>query len=551
MSRIDILSMNDFPGDGQKPVVDIAFPVLAIECEARPPMENYLDAYEDAALKFISIGTNTPKAIAQAMGMPQQSLAEKILDRLRQKGFSQKPPGRSWELTKRGGDYLSGTVQDEPSKQSQYGYMFVNTIKKEVIPFFWPGDIQSIPLFAPKGRVSLDKIKITVEGDEEKTFQDFDIRPSSLRKAYRAYLKLLKDAPQKDDSGPAPEAGNEVPEELEDPFGDLEDMDEWDQSAEQSESAQAISDWPQPEDLKNSTFIRRLKCEPRRAYLHMQIIIDLSCLEGYDIRSPFLRDDPYLQNRFHDYFLQRIQWLADRDTVMLGQELFGKFLTHETQKFAPSVRVEDKNFSVFVLEKMPLLKVCRVPGLPDGALYHEMEIIYEAIQRRGRPLDKSNIVNNISSRVVEKLFNSFFKESEERELELIAETARRHLETIGCEQFLQELTRDTWVNPAQLPQNEDYLKTVLGRLRRSRGNSMGEKFINLLALNYYSKTPATSRFFSAKPEGPLYERTVELGHIRNKTTHDTDQDFTQRDYEFYMAHVFELINALLEAYRED
>lgn len=42
-----------------------------------------------------------------------------------------------------------------------------------------------------------------------------------------------------------------------------------------------------------------------------------------------------------------------------------------------------------------------------------------------------------------------------------------------------------------------------------------------------------------------------LNRIRRKVSHDTDDRFTNDDYKFYMANVFNMINDLLEAFRED
>jgi hypothetical protein len=40
---VDILNMTQYEANSQ--AIDVALPVLAIECEATPPLENYLDAY--------------------------------------------------------------------------------------------------------------------------------------------------------------------------------------------------------------------------------------------------------------------------------------------------------------------------------------------------------------------------------------------------------------------------------------------------------------------------------------------------------------------------
>ena len=54
---VDILSMRRFDANDQ--AIDIALPVLAIECEATPPLERFLDAYEETVLKLVSLGLST------------------------------------------------------------------------------------------------------------------------------------------------------------------------------------------------------------------------------------------------------------------------------------------------------------------------------------------------------------------------------------------------------------------------------------------------------------------------------------------------------------
>lgn len=43
--NIDILNMRRFSSDEK--AIDVALAVMAIECEATPPLENHLDAYEE------------------------------------------------------------------------------------------------------------------------------------------------------------------------------------------------------------------------------------------------------------------------------------------------------------------------------------------------------------------------------------------------------------------------------------------------------------------------------------------------------------------------
>ena len=143
---IDILDMGRYNDDAH--AIDVALPVLAIECEATPPMQNYLDAYEETVLKLVSIGLST-HGIAQTL-KATESLIEEILSQLELKAYTVHEIGKPWKLTEDGQKYLDGTIKERASSESQYGYMFVNAIKKEVLPFFYQGDVGQISLFRGK-----------------------------------------------------------------------------------------------------------------------------------------------------------------------------------------------------------------------------------------------------------------------------------------------------------------------------------------------------------------------------------------------------------------
>lgn len=48
----DVLVFSEGRDDEQRQSYNVLLPVYAVECEARPPMETELDAYEEAVLKF-------------------------------------------------------------------------------------------------------------------------------------------------------------------------------------------------------------------------------------------------------------------------------------------------------------------------------------------------------------------------------------------------------------------------------------------------------------------------------------------------------------------
>jgi hypothetical protein len=295
-------------------------------------------------------------------------------------------------------------------------------------------------------------------------------------------------------------------------------------------------------------FIRALNCASKHVYLTMRIIIDPQYPGGYRVESPF--DINGIDN---SYFHRQIQWLAATGTTYVGDEEFESFLTREIKKLSPVYKNSDKDFSVFILEKMPLMKIYRNRL---SRQYDDMSGIYSLMQRQNSMIEKENIVNNISRSIVESLFNTFFREIKNNTLNSIRNKAYEDFENYnckkdGCEYYFQQITKSTELVSSQLRWGFSYVTNSVGRLSRTCGNSILEKFINLVIVNYYHGTTRINRFLSSKNIQRMYELSDKLNQIRRKVSHDTDERFEARDYEFYMANVFELINGLLEALRED
>lgn len=100
--NIDILSLAKRQKNER--AIDVALPVLAIECEATPPLDNYLDAYEETVLKLVDIGLST-RGIASTLNATE-SLVEQILESLDLKCYVEKKPGEPWKITEDGSKYL-------------------------------------------------------------------------------------------------------------------------------------------------------------------------------------------------------------------------------------------------------------------------------------------------------------------------------------------------------------------------------------------------------------------------------------------------------------
>lgn len=522
--NIEILTLRDFKQDAG--AVNVALPVLAIECEATTPIENHLDAYEDAVLRLVSIGLSA-RGIAGTMNATE-SLIEEILDNLERKRYVEKEIGKPWKVTDDGNKYLCNEIGERESDNSQFGYMFVNAIRKDVLPFFYQGDINRIALFRGKELPA----KLTKCGDEEKTFEPFTPKRAKLRESYRNYLKKLDTLGQYDD-------GDLTLDEAIDIFEDLDYFDEENDDLATLEDAQTEAE----KTLRNNMFIRALNCPPKRIYLTMRIIIDPCVPGGYRVESPF--DFNGIDNT---YFLRQIQWLAATATTFLGDEPLDVFLDREIRKISPVYKTAEKDYGVFVLEKMPLLKAYKDKFT---VIDDDMSRIYSLMQRQDSLLEKENIVNNISRSVVEGLFNCFFKGISSETLKNISEKAQSELKYYGCNVFLRHVAKGTGLDVSGISWRHKYMSMAIGRMSTTKGNSIVEKFINVLILNYYLGTTETKRFLSNSNVQRMYDLTEKLNQIRRKVSHDTDERFDSKDYDFYMANVFELINGLLEAHKED
>ena len=520
---IDILDMGRYNDDAQ--AIDVALPVLAIECEATPPMQNYLDAYEETVLKLVSIGLST-HGIAQTL-KATESLIEEILSQLELKAYTVHEIGKPWKLTENGQKYLDGTIKERASSESQYGYMFVNAIKKEVLPFFYQGDVGQISLFRGKSF----PLRMTLEGDEDKTFESPLIKQSALKKAYKSYFRNLETAKELED-------GNISKEEAVDIFADLESFDE------EGEEPDTTDTDDKPTSLKGNMFIRALKKSPKKLYLHMRIIIDPCYPGGYRAESPF--DFGGIDN---GYFLRQIQWLEQSGSTYLGGEDFQTFLNREICKLSPSYKTSEKDFQVFVMERLPLLKIFR-SRFPY--IYEDMERIYSLMQRQNSLLEKENIVNNLARSVVEGLFNAYFRNIDQAKLDQIQQKAFDDIQSYGAVPCKRRFCRNVSLNEDTLKWvSTKYLNTILGRMTNTYGNSIMEKFINMLIIEYYLSDAKMHKFLCQQNIEQKYRLIDKLNQIRRKVSHDTDDRFTSEDYDLYMANVFGLINSLLEAFRED
>lgn len=518
----DILSMRRFSDEENS--IDIAIPVLAVECEARLPLDNMLDAYEEAVLKLTGIEI-PPRQISHDLET-SLSCIEDILSELKRKNFTSKEKGEPWKITENGMKYLNGSEDEAASSDSRYGYMFINSVKKEVLPFFYHGDVRNIDLYT-----GYDCLKISCECDDDKTFEQ--PRKPNLQKAYKTYIRNIKIASKFENE--------EISrQEAEDLFADLECFDEADEEVDvQEDNETAKEQVPENENM----LIRKLNKPSLRMYLRMKLIIDPSSPGGYRVHSPF-----DFGNIDDSYFLRQIQWLENSGYAYIEEQPLKQFLSSEICKISPSFRMENKSFDVFLLERMPLLKTFRSRFL---YVYEDMERIYSLMNRQKSMLGKENIVNNISRNVLESLFNSYLRAVTNPKLKAIQRKAFNDLNAYGCEEFKNRICVNSELNPEKISWIADRnMRNILGRLDNTHGNSITEKFINMMIVEYEFGNDNIRCFLRQNDINDVYSVIDRLNQIRKKVSHDTNIRFTAADYDYYMANVFNLANSLLRPYME-
>lgn len=541
---IDILQMRGYVKNDR--AIAVALPVIAVECEATPPIPGYMDAYETAVLKFVDIGLSA-RGIARAMNAAER-LIESVMIRLQEKGYLEKESRKPWYLTTKGIKYLSNGEDTERAMNcSQYGYMFINAISKDVFPFFLEGDINQVALFSGKSM----PYRLTDGGDEKRTFSEIKVEgsrfKSQLRTAYKQFCKIREKKHHLDEGDISyDEAVKSVEDDdlflKPDPAEDFDSFDEAELDEPEIETM-ASSEQKMKNKLTAAMFVRPLKNSKKNMYLHMRIIIDPGEPSGYKVESPFKLGD--IDN---GYFLRQVQWLAAYGKTKIGDENLKPFIEREIKKISPSYQNREKAFEIFVLEKLPLLKSQRNM---HGNMYGDMVRIYSLMKNQPSLLEKENIVGNISRSVLECLYNGFFKKIDGQRRKSISNQARADLKALGTKEYIQSMLKKTRLDPGKINWSPGFMNNVIGRLETTKGNSTLEKFINITVINYYIGTVETDKLLNSENIQEIYEYTDELNQIRRKVSHDTDDRFEERDYERFMAKVFKLVNWLLEVYREE
>lgn len=520
----------------------VAMPAIAIECEVHPPQDDELDVYEETVLKFISIGFSLA-GVANALNA-SETFIEEIYANLESNQLIQKKAGNPWELTNKGIEYLKGIVKERPSDQAVYGYFFVNPIKKDILPFFYKGNLDQAPLFQKKEPDVLPE-KITIEGNEENTFQNIHIKNSELKKAFSAFVKCNKILKRRDnDEISHEEAQSEISALLifEDEYSDLDSFDE-----EEYFIAPPITVTKNGAESVNREhqLVKKLSSKPKNVYLTVKITIDPSLPEGYKITSPF-----NMKNIDEKYYLRQMQWLKEQSNVFLGESRLGDHLKEEIVKLCGDFDENRMAFDSFVLVHMPHLYSKKEQF---RQLYDDISYSYGAMQRNPSFREQKNIVRDLGSDVVENLLNRFFRDYDDFKLKRIGKKAEQELKQQEESIFLENLLSKTLLSSNDIPRwDKKQLGKVIYNLTKSHGSGALEKLMNLLILNYYEGSKNTKRFFEADNASKLFKQVIVLNKIRNLVSHNNmGINFKYNDYLTYIDIIFSFADGLVAVFERN
>lgn len=525
--KVEILNLRNF--EEKKDAIDVAFPILAYECEASPPADKYLDAYEEAILKFVSIGLGAT-GISKALNCTEGLVEIVLLNLSDKRRFIHREKGSPWTLTEEGKKYLDQGEVDVEQNKSEFGYMFVSAVRHNVFPYFYKGSIEKASSF----RGAKLPFKLTSECDEEKTFEAIKVKKARLREAYLEFVRHDEIVVEFDE-------GNLSIDEAKDLFEDLESFDEELDDAFETEEVESEKD-----NLKISKglYIRALDKAPKKFYLRMQVIIDPHVPGGFRVESPLP-----LNNIDENYFIQQIQWMRKAGKTYVDESNLDEFMIKEIQKIAPKYTINEKNFAVYVLEKTPLLSIHKTKY---ANIYDDFSRVYDQLTIQSSMLDKENIVNNLYKYVLEKLFNKYISVFTESQLNSIQKNAFSTLRTKGLDDYYDALVVGTRLKGTDIPwRGYKHLNTVINRLTFTKGNSICEKFVNCLVVNYHLGSDAIKRLLGRDDIKDIVVLIDRLNQVRKKVTHDTDDEFTEKDYSYFISNVYDLVNAILESFEEE
>lgn len=535
----DVLIFSEGRDDEQRQSYNVLLPVYAVECEAHPPVETELDAYEEAVLKFLNIDL-PPASIRDAINVTQGML-DTILSQLAQRGYAERKKNIGWVITEAGQRYLKNEQTEElVSKNSEHGYMFVSALRKDILCYFHKGPIDKIRV----RQSTPNDHTLRRNGNEQETFTGISVSSRQLGRVYAAWRKLDDRLAANDRSEQRKESVEESHIIAEQLFADLESYDEVDETP-LPERVDTLRDGCNIEDLgevkeDRKRYIRKLETPHKRFYIQICLIFDPSKLNGYDTESPFSRlggiDTPW--------FLRQIQWMARSEGITLDNTPLREFLDRECVKFGGTAPLKEKDVSVHMLQVIPRLKYHQ-ELFP--ALYNIYPELYSLQQRASSILEKESVVTQFCTKLLEPLFNMIFKTVPESTLRRIRAQIRRDDQAGDANLVCQRIENATGVSMAALGWNVGMVMTAIGRLERTHGNSTLEKAINLLTLYACAPSPNVRRYIEAEDLSNHLMKVGQLNDIRRSVSHDTNHRFNEHDYNQFMQIVYPIADRLLLA----
>jgi hypothetical protein len=524
----EIVNIRYLKGDSTS--VKVAFPVLAYECEVYPPLNNSLDAYEKATLKLISIGLGK-SGVRRTLGISESLTKQLFLNLEVSKRYIEKK--KEYCLTKSGEEYLNGQSEIQPSSDSQYGFMFVSALRKDLLPFFYEGAIDRAAL----SDSGLYKMRLTLSGNEEKTFSA-DNRPKKrlLEDAYKRYIKVKEIAKRVDD--------NEIRiDKIQQEFSDLEsDFDEADYDDAPQKVAFAMAEVTEFHASKDS-LVRLLKTDAREMYLEMRLFIDPIALGGFAVESPL-----DLGGADNEFFSRQLQWmLKSGKPIYLGNELLSTFFDREINKLCVGKKPTEINATTFIKSKLPLLGFYKDKY---SKIFDDMEEIHTLICRNDDSIEvvRRSIISNLSSRLLEPLLNRLIETVPQSE---IVNTCRIAVSDYKAddEQFILRIAQRAGISRNALPPKPYTIREALKQLTKSKGNSPSAKLYNVIILSYYISSLQISAFVKQDDFEETVRIVQQLTVIRNQASHSEDKGISSEDYSFFTENAYFIANKLFNAQR--
>jgi len=527
--NIEVLKLRKFSKEPSSNEIDIAFPVLAYECEASIPVEKEVDVYEEAILQFISIGLT--KNIIRSTLKITQSLCGSIFANLEGRGYIEKKNENNYKLTPKAINFLNGVEITTHENESKFGYIFVSAIKKEPLWYFYEDDVLNIP----RSDSYVLENKLTKEKNDAKTFEYMDIKQWRIEKAISTYCRIIRALEKKG-------KGNISDEEVVELFADIEsDLIEADYQGNNEEEGLNT-------DTHKLTFttekVRKLKSEPKKIFLQIRIIFDPAVPGGFMVESPF-----DFNGYDNDFFLRQIQWMRNpTHNVYRGEDKFSQFISNELNKLQID-RKNDVDSGVFIMNKLPILHTekDRYTKIYEDTL----EIVDMMNQKNLSPLKKENIVGSFTRKFIERLMNRLFKTVPYEDRKKIRKRALNEFKT-NQNKMVEHFAEIIKVDREDMPKTNIISYAIEENLGNTFGHSIYKKLINLIVFRYYQPSPEIKRFFQIEGIADYIKIVEKLNTIRNSASHDpSKKPLTNADYEYYIEHIFDVANRLLEALQKE